>query len=156
MEEHNHPVLLLTAPATLDGGDCLYLGHNELLVGLSERTNEQAISQIQALSASTIVHGVPFDASLALHLKSLISLIDDRLILIYQGAQELLLYLTRLLPHHAFLQVPDLICSNCLRIQDVVFTQKGFPLSESIIRGVCEERGLRLECLDMSEMVKSK
>ena len=37
----------IAKPATLDGGDCLFTG-NELLVGLSRRTNQHAIDQLSS------------------------------------------------------------------------------------------------------------
>lgn len=74
------PVLGLEAPATLDGGDVLRIGRR-VFVGLSRRTNAEAVEQLGRLLApyeyqvtGVTVHG-------ALHLKSACTYVGDETLL---------------------------------------------------------------------------
>jgi dimethylargininase len=79
------PLEELSAPATLDGGDCLLLG-KRLYVGLSARTNRDGVAQARAALAprGLSVHEVPVRG--ALHLKSLCSPLGDGGLLVVEGA----------------------------------------------------------------------
>ena len=75
----------MEAPATLDGGDCLRLGKT-IYVGLSARTNENALSYLRevlgprgyAVVAVSMPPGV-------LHLKTVCSPLGDDLVLVAEG-----------------------------------------------------------------------
>jgi dimethylargininase len=75
------PLLRITAPATVDGGDVLRLGH-ELRIGMSGRSNAAAVEQLGTLLAP---HGYTVRAqsvSGCLHLKSAVTQLDDQTLLI--------------------------------------------------------------------------
>jgi len=71
----------IESPATLDGGDVLCLG-SDIYVGRSERTNTAGIDQLRAHLAPLGYHvyAVPFRG--CLHLKSAVTRIADRLLLL--------------------------------------------------------------------------
>jgi len=69
--------------ATCDGGDCCFPG-NELFVGMSDRTNKEGIDFLEAAFDGVEVVPVPVPSS-GLHLKSIMSHIDERTLLMPEG-----------------------------------------------------------------------
>ena len=76
----HRPLHRLVAPATLDGGDVLLLGRT-LYVGRSSRSNEAGITQLRAAVAPLGYQVVAVDFSGALHLKSAVTPVAERLLL---------------------------------------------------------------------------
>lgn len=80
----------LTAPATADGGDMLFLDHDTLAIGYTYRTNEAAVEQIRAIVADQGITVVTFDMphdlgpEYCLHLMSVISPVRDDLVVLYE------------------------------------------------------------------------
>lgn len=78
----------ITAPATTEAGDMVWLDAKTLLIGHSHRTNAQGIQQMRALLKSKGVEilSVPLPYGLGpsacLHLMSLISLLDEQTVLV--------------------------------------------------------------------------
>lgn len=72
-------------PGTVEGGDCLWLDEQTLVVGQSYRTNEHGIQQLRDLLTPLGIDVLPMDLphwhgpDECLHLLSLISLVDDNL-----------------------------------------------------------------------------
>ncbi len=58
-------------------------------------------------------------------------------------------------PPLEFVYVPDMLCSNILRIGPHVVMQAGYPKSEAVLRPQCEKRGLTLHTLEMGEFAKA-
>jgi N-dimethylarginine dimethylaminohydrolase len=86
---HEIPILgKVTAPATAEGGDMLWLDARILLIGHGYRTNALGIEQMHALLdphgvkvlSAPLPHGA--GPSECLHLMSLISLLDERTVLV--------------------------------------------------------------------------
>ena len=71
----------LEAPATLDGGDVLRLGR-VLYVGQSQRTNANAVSQLQSLLKPWAYRVVPVEVTGCLHLKSAVTAVGEKRLLI--------------------------------------------------------------------------
>jgi dimethylargininase len=77
----------LTAPASADGGDTIWLDESTLLVGRGYRTNDEGIHALQA--ALPGVEVLAFDlphlhgSDVVLHLLSLLSPLDDDLVVAY-------------------------------------------------------------------------
>jgi dimethylargininase len=77
----------LEAPALADGGDTIWLDDQTLLVGRGYRTNDEGIHALQA--ALPEVNVLPFDlphlhgSEVVLHLLSLLSPLDDDLVVAY-------------------------------------------------------------------------
>jgi len=74
------PLLRMRAPATLDGGDVLRVGRR-LYVGLSSRTNPEAIAQLATLLAKWEYEVIPVPVHGCLHLKSAVTQVGERLLL---------------------------------------------------------------------------
>jgi dimethylargininase len=66
------PLVRVTEPATLDGGDVLVIGQR-LYIGLSQRTNMEAVRQLDA---------IPVHFQDCLHLKSAVTSIDEETLLV--------------------------------------------------------------------------
>jgi len=75
----------INKPGTLDGGDVLRV-NTDMFVGISERTNKEAVNQIsKILSPYGIrVYGVPVGTG-GLHLKSLITALDSQTLVVARG-----------------------------------------------------------------------
>ena len=147
----------ITEPATLDGGDCLFTG-NELLVGLSTRTNQHAIDQLRALLPLP-VYALPVTAGL--HLKSLLSPITSTaLVVAHNTAGRALTQHIHSLPplaHLTFVYTSSQLAANVLRIGNTVVVQSGHEADERLIADECEQSGLGLtvRSVRMDEMAKA-
>jgi dimethylargininase len=79
----------LEGEARAEGGDFLWLGHDTLAAGLGFRTNAEALRQLCAALGSLGIRLLPVDLpyytgpEACLHLLSLISLVDERLAVVY-------------------------------------------------------------------------
>ena len=79
----------LTGGATAEGGDILWLDESTLVIGRGFRTNQEGIDQIKALveplGITVLVVELPYfqGRDACLHLQSLISLIDEKVAVVY-------------------------------------------------------------------------
>ncbi len=90
MEEIGIPIAgRIEAPGTLEGGDCLWLDEQTMVIGRGYRTNDEGIRQMAAIlepqGVSVIRAALPYwhGPAECLHLLSLISMIDDDLAVVY-------------------------------------------------------------------------
>ena len=103
----------ITAPGTVDGGDCCWLDEHTLAVGRGYRTNEEGIRQLAEFLAPQGVEVLQFDLphwhgrGEVLHLLSLISPVAERLAVVYLPL--LPARLVELLEErdHRLIEVPD-------------------------------------------------
>jgi N-dimethylarginine dimethylaminohydrolase len=91
LRDLNIPILgQITAPGTLEGGDCCWLDPHTLAVGQGYRTTAEGIRQLTALLAplgvSVVAMPLPHwhGPEECLHLLSLISPLDERLAVVYR------------------------------------------------------------------------
>jgi dimethylargininase len=149
-------ITFIQAPATMDGGDILYTGKH-LFVGLSRRTNGDALKQLQNIFQDKLeVVGIPVTEGL--HLKSILTALDaDTLVVAGSEAGKKIQGLISELTHHAyeFVVVPDPVASNVLRINSTLIIQKGYPESEEILQNYCMAKQLKLVTINMSELIKA-
>ncbi|MDQ3232649.1 MAG: arginine deiminase family protein [Pseudobdellovibrionaceae bacterium] len=143
----------LTEPATLDGGDVLQMA-GKIFVGLSKRTNAEAITQLKELFPDRVV-ALPVAAGL--HLKSVLSALDDDTLLVADdpAARSMAKHILQALPKAQALYLPDAVAANVVRIDNTVLIQDGFPQSESILLQAAAARKLQVEKLNMSELIKA-
>lgn len=140
-------VFEIQAPADMDGGDVLAIGKN-LFVGLSRRTNREAVSRLEEIAAGDgyRVTAVPLRG--VLHLKSACSYLGKGCVLVCRGYFDesvLAAYETIIVP-------PDeAYAANCLAANGKVVTSKGFPRTRSAIEAAAFET---IE-LNMSEFRKA-
>ena len=142
------PIKFLVEPATLDGGDVLRAGRF-VFVGLSQRTNREAFSQLSDMLGGYGYHVQPVEVRGCLHLKSACSYIGSNTMLVNRSWIEA----ERL---HAFelIDVPDEepAAANALLVKDVVIIPASFPKTRALL----EERGFRVETIDLSELQKAE
>ncbi|MFZ5882551.1 MAG: dimethylarginine dimethylaminohydrolase family protein [Chloroflexota bacterium] len=141
-------LLFIREPATLDGGDVLVVG-KRIFVGISTRSNDEAIRQLQQLlnGYGYIVTGVPLRD--CLHLKSAVTRVDDHTLLINKNwvdtayfADYRLIEIDPSEPHAA----------NCLPVGDVVIFPAAFPQT----RAKLEEHGYKVLPVEVDELAKAE
>ena len=110
-EQLNIPVLgQIEEPATMEGGDALWIDDNTLAVGRGPRTNDEGIRQISqimaAIGVSVLEVDLPEygDKGACLHLLSLVSVLDKDLALVH--ASLLPQRLRETLEEHGFELIP--------------------------------------------------
>ncbi|MBZ0237886.1 MAG: dimethylargininase [Deltaproteobacteria bacterium] len=138
----------MPAPATLDGGDCLRLGHT-IYVGRSARTNDVGVSFLRQILASrgiTVV-SVPLPPEV-LHLKCVCARLDDERVLVADGS----------LPDDTFgeatvVRIPadESYAANVLTIGATALCADGFPQT----RATLEAAGFRTIPLVTTEARKA-
>lgn len=138
----------ITAPATLDGGDCLQLG-STIYVGRSARTTADGIAQLAAAFAPRGIRVVGVDMPPGLlHLKSACSPLGADRMLLAEGS----------IPPDVFagariLSVPaaETYGANALAHGDAVITSAGFPRTHELLATA----GFRVIPIAMSEARKA-
>jgi dimethylargininase len=113
-EKNGIPILgRLSEPATAEGGDMFWLDRNTLAAGVGFRTNRDGIRQIGNLlrpfDITLLTADLPFyqGPDACLHLLSLISMIDDRLAVIYKPFFPVPLFQELENRGFEFIEVPD-------------------------------------------------
>jgi dimethylargininase len=138
----------IEAPGTLDGGDVLTVG-KQVFVGLSRRTNQASIEQMRARLEphGYSVESVPVER--CLHLKSAVSQVAERTLLINPKWMETAAFrgfeLIEVDPAEPF-------ASNALLVNGAVI----YPTAYGRTRQRLEERGLRVVPVEVSELAKAE
>lgn len=142
------PVRVITAPATLDGGDVLVV-EKEIFIGLSSRSNRAAVDQVRrwAEPAGYRVHEVAMKG--CLHLKSAVTTVGRGLLLVNPAwvdpapfAGKGIIEVDPSEPHAA----------NALRVGGAVI----FPVSFPATRRRLEAAGVTVHDIDLSELAKAE
>jgi dimethylargininase len=146
------PVHELQGPACLDGGDVLRMGR-QLLVGLSTRSNAEAVRQLQALlqPLGYCVRGLPVGASL--HLKTAVTALDDETLLLnpaWVDAQQL----------HGFAQLTvdpaEPFAANVLRLPHAWLANAAYPRTLERLGPEATRRGVALHAVAIPEFGKAE
>lgn len=74
-------------PGTIDGGD-VFIAHNTVYVGLSARTNREAVRQLTKIASDLEMRVVPVEVSRVLHLKSAVLPIDEDTLVVTPGTVD--------------------------------------------------------------------
>ena len=138
----------IEAPATVDGGDVLVVG-GDVFVGLSTRTNEEAVRQMQRMLApfgyrvhATHVRG-------CLHLKSAATALDSSTLLVNRRRID-----ERAFARFTLVDVdaaePD--AANALQLDDRLVFPSAFPRTADRLAA----RGYRLQIVDAGELAKAE
>ncbi len=141
-------LVAIEPPGTVDGGDVLTMG-KQIYVGLSSRSNSEAISQIQQAVGpfGYTVHGVEVKG--CLHLKSAVTQVADNTVLINPAWIDS--------PHFPDQQIIEIDPSepgaaNALRIRDSLVLPSQYPKTAERLR----KQGLDVRQIDVSELVKAE
>jgi dimethylargininase len=142
------PLLRITVPATVDGGDVLVVGRN-IYVGLSTRSNDTAIRQMQGLLSDYGYSVAGVQMRDCLHLKTAVTRVDDNTLLINR----------KLIDMHHF-ESYDLIdvdssesfAANCLPLGGFIIFPTAFPKT----RAKLEARGYKIKAVQVDELAKAE
>jgi dimethylargininase len=142
------PIETTPAPATLEGGDVLRVGHT-LYAGRSARTNEAGIARLAAVAEPLGYRVVPVTVTGCLHLKSAVTALDQEHLLINRAWLD-----------PAPFRDLDLVdvapdepgAANVLRVAGLVIAHPGFPRTLERIAAL----GYALRPLDVSEFLKAE
>ena len=148
MLSHYRPLKFLAAPATLDGGDVLRVDRS-IFVGLSQRTNRDAIDQLTRLFRPDDYRVQPVEVTGCLHLKSACSYIGNNAILVKQSWID-----AERLRGFELLDVAEEepAAANVLLIKDVLIMPASFPKTRDLL----ERRECRVQTIDVSELQKAE
>jgi dimethylargininase len=142
------PLVCVQPPATVDGGDVLVLG-KKIYIGLSTRSNRQAVDQLNEKLAGYGYCVVGVELHDCLHLKSAVSRVEDKTLLINKDWVEPgcfedfdLIDVDPSEPHAA----------NCLPVGGSIIFPAAFPKTAARL----EERGYQVTTLDISELAKAE
>ena len=139
-------VHITEAPALLDGGDVMRLG-NELLVGLSQRTNIQGFEKLQEVAHLDGIRAHALQVKEGLHLKSAMTALDNRTI-IYDPAVMNPLELADL--SLTWLAAPEPLGANVLVFGDVTIVSEDAPQTAKLLG----QRGHPVETVQVTELHK--
>lgn len=144
--------------ALCDGGDVLFTGRH-MFVGLSDRTNEKGAAVLaDAFSSSSPVFTVPFNPEDALHLKSIVTHLDETTLLAPIGAIGDAL-LEAMKPEdlgYTILRLPDIQACNVVAINgSILASSSSCSESKDLLHQAAKERSLTLEFVGNTEIAKS-
>jgi dimethylargininase len=139
---------VIEAPGTLDGGDVLVVSRR-VFVGCSRRTNKDGISQMRRILAAFGYTVEAVDVTACLHLKSAISTIDDRTLLINPRWIDASRFGEFTLVE---VDASEPFAANALRIGEVVVFPREFPRTAERLRSA----GVRLDLVAASELAKAE
>ncbi|MGB9713526.1 MAG: dimethylarginine dimethylaminohydrolase family protein [Candidatus Bathyarchaeales archaeon] len=135
-------------PATIDGGDMLKI-ENKIFVGLSGRTNLQAVQQLRKILNGCDVETVPVKIQNVLHLKSACTYLGDNHVILSMGHFD-----ADMLRNYEKIVVPrgEEYAADCLAVNGTILMAKGYPKTKKMI----EEAGFSVKELEMSEFRKGE
>jgi dimethylargininase len=135
-------------PATIDGGDILRV-EDTVYVGISARTNLDAIDQLKKILESSEVNIVPVKVHKVLHLKSACTYLGDNFVILSKGYFD-----TKVLQGLGKIIVPkgEEYAADCLAINGTVLMAKGYAKTKKLVEG----EGFSVEELEMSEFRKGE
>jgi dimethylargininase len=143
--ESLRPLVRITAPATLDGGDVLVLD-DRIYVGRSERSTEEALAQLRQLTGREVI-GV--DLHGALHLKTAVTRISRDTLLVNREWIDVAPYagwtLLDVDPAEPF-------GANAVLLDDVVI----YPVAFSRTRAKLESHGIHVRPVNADELAKAE
>ena len=142
------PLIHVTEPGTVDGGDVLVLGKN-IYVGISTRSNNEAIRQMQELLNKYGYNVAGVKMHDCLHLKTAVTKVDENTLLINPKWVDNFHF-----KDFDWIEVDgsEPFAANCLPIGDSIIYPKAFPKTQSKL----EEKGFRIDSINVSELTKAE
>lgn len=156
-------VIEMHAPGCLDGGDVLCTGKH-IFVGKSKRTNVEGIQQLRdAFQDIMPVHAIETEGESFLHLKSVVTHVTDKLLVVHSGAEGKGVYdaICRAVGSddlYEVIWIPDLVSANVLTFpaHKTVLVQNRDPESLMVFdQELRQKLGWKVIEMDMSELVKA-
>jgi dimethylargininase len=142
------PLLHVAAPATVDGGDVLVLGKT-IYIGLSSRSNKEAVQQIQAMLDNYGYKVVGVEMRDCLHLKTAVTKADDKTLLINPNWVD-----TAGFTGYDWIEVDpsEPFAANCLPVNGKIIFPAAFPKT----RAKLEARGYPILPVAVDELAKAE
>lgn len=141
-------LVFIESPGTVDGGDVLVLGKN-IYVGLSTRSNKQAIDQMNQLLGKYGYKTQGVEMHDCLHLKSAVTRVNDETLLINRNWVDVENFegydLIDIDPSESF-------AANCLPINDSIIYPTTFPKTTAKL----EARGYKIKSVIVDELAKAE
>ena len=141
-------LLFIQEPGTVDGGDVLVLD-KDIFVGMSTRTNQAAVDQMNALLGAYGYHAQAVELHDCLHLKSAVTRVDGKTLLInpnWVDAQHFAGFdLIDVHPSESF-------AANCLPVNGEIIFPAEFPKT----RAKLEARGYKVRTVQVDELAKAE
>ena len=142
------PLVHITEPATVDGGDVLVLGKN-IYVGISTRSNDAAIRQMQELlnQYGYKVTGVRLHD--CLHLKTAVTRVDEKTLLINPKWVDTIHF-----KNFNWIEVDpsEPYAANCLPVAGVIIYPTTFPKTQKRL----EQKGYKITTVNVAELAKAE
>ena len=138
----------IQSPGIIDGGDVLIIGKN-IWVGLSNRSNSDAIEQLQKITSPFEYSVKEVEVTDCLHLKSAVTQVAENTVLLNPNWISVDIFNDyKIIETHP--DEPN--AANALVINDVVLFPKAYPLTAEIL----ENNGIQIISLDNSEVTKAE
>jgi dimethylargininase len=140
------PLVRMTAPATLDGGDVFRVDRT-LFVGRSQRTNDEGIAQLRAAVAPWGYEVRPVEVRGCLHLKSGACWVGGDTLLVNREWVD-----TSAFDGYDLIDVEEPWAADVLVLGNFVLMPEGFQKT----RQMMEQAGLAVRTIDVSELQKAE
>jgi len=141
-------LLYIREPATLDGGDVLVAG-KKIFVGISTRSNQDAIDQLNELLKEDGYTVVGVQLHDCLHLKSAVTRVDDNTLLINTNWVD-----TDHFEDYELIEVDpsEPYAANCLPIGDSIIYPTAFPKTDAKLKA----HGYKTVNVEVDELAKAE
>ncbi|HET7145174.1 MAG TPA: arginine deiminase family protein [Anaerolineales bacterium] len=142
------PLAHVTEPATLDGGDVLVLGKN-IYIGISTRSNDASIRQIQALLKNYGYKVTAVQMQDCLHLKTAVTKVDEDTLLINPKWVENIHF-----KDFNWIEVDSTepFAANCLPVERAIIYPTAFPITQKKL----EQKGFKMVTVNVAELAKAE
>lgn len=140
------PLVRMTAPATLDGGDVFRVDRT-LFAGLSQRTNAEGIAQLRAAVAAFGYEVRPVEVRGCLHLKSGACRIGGQTLLVNRDWVDVSQF-----DGYDLIDVAEPWAADVLALGNFVLMPEGFPKTQAEL----ERWGFAVQTIDVSELQKAE
>ncbi|MBK8784278.1 MAG: dimethylargininase [Anaerolineales bacterium] len=142
------PLVHVSAPATVDGGDVLVLGKN-IYIGLSTRSTMEAVTQLQSLLDNYGYKVTDLELTDCLHLKTAVTRVDDKTLLINKNWVDP--------AHFKGYELIDVdpsepFAANCLPVKDVIIYPTTFPKTQAKLA----QKGFKIINVNLDELAKAE
>jgi len=141
-------LVFIESPATVDGGDVLVVGKN-IFVGLSTRSNKQAIDQMNQLLGKYGYKTQAVEMRDCLHLKTAVTRVDDNTLLINRNWVDVENFEGYDLIH---IDPSEPFAANCLPVNGSII----YPTTFTKTTAKLEARGYKIKPVVVDELAKAE
>lgn len=142
------PLIHVTEPASVDGGDVLVVGR-QIFIGMSTRSNPESVAQLNALldNYGYTVCGV--EMTDCLHLKTAVTRVGDKTLLINKNWVD-----SANFPGFDLIEIDasEPFAANCLPVRGKIIYPTTFPKTRKRL----EEKGYSIAPVNLSELAKAE